>query len=380
MKMSRVDVYNGVKDPENRVFHIRNTKSKTALFYQINTPYQLTYEYCSGATGDDYINCVTLSGDTTYYLKEANADHLSLYQDGMQHFHDFYELIVVLDGSITQKIEGKEYQYPKGTCCLVNRGLYHTEIFNEASCVLFVGLSVNFINELFSHAESSYFKKEREILGSQIYRFIRSDIDDPGQKTYLDFIPAFGNKSCVTFLHDVTTDLIQTLMNPEFGSQHLVLGYISALLAYLSNPQMYLCTSFSLTRNNEFLLFSRISLLLKEREGRIARSDLERSFHYSSDYMNRIVKKYTGMCLHDYGMLFAMQKAAALLRDDEMSVSDIAIQLGFSNRTYFYKLFASFYGSTPREYRLASRIDSSSLPAIELPSSTQEILTAGNIA
>lgn len=362
------------KDADNRVFQIRNTRSETSLFYQINTPYQLTYEHCSGVTANDYLNCVTLSGDTTFYLQESYPEHLAKYQNSIQHFHDFYELMIVLEGSVTQRIEGKEYQYPQGTCCLVNRGLYHTETFSEESQVLFVGLSVDFIKDLFAHADRSAFHSERKIQASSIYRFIQSDLADPGHKSYLDFIPAYSNQSSHTFLHDVTTDLIQTLMDPGFGAEYLILGYISSLLAYLSNPEMYLCTSFNLSMNNEYLLFTRISLLFEEQNGRIARSDLERNFHYTSDYLNRIVKRYTGLCLHDYGMLFAAQRAGRLLRDTNTPVSEIAAQLGFSNRTYFYRLFETLYGCTPRAYRLAAKADPQTIPTIQFPETTRDIL------
>lgn len=57
------------------------------------------------------------------------------------------------------------------------------------------------------------------------------------------------------------------------------------------------------------------------------------------------------MCLHDYAVQFSLKKAAAMLADTTLSVSDICLQLGFSNRTYFYKLFYERYHMTPKEYR-----------------------------
>lgn len=89
--------------------------------------------------------------------------------------------------------------------------------------------------------------------------------------------------------------------------------------------------------------------------GRMSRSDLERVLCYSGNYMNTIIKKHTGMCLYDYGLTFTLKKAAALLSDTPASISSIAIQMGFSNRTHFYKLFRDKYGITPGEYRETHR-------------------------
>lgn len=83
----------------------------------------------------------------------------------------------------------------------------------------------------------------------------------------------------------------------------------------------------------------------------MSRHELEVSLNYSSDYLNRIVNKYAGMCLFDYGMTFCLKKAEYLLTNTTDSISEIAQKLQFSNRTHFYSLFKKRYGLTPKEYR-----------------------------
>ncbi|MGE9965791.1 helix-turn-helix domain-containing protein [Fusicatenibacter saccharivorans] len=50
-------------------------------------------------------------------------------------------------------------------------------------------------------------------------------------------------------------------------------------------------------------------------------------------------------------MTFTLKKAEHLLSDTTASISSIALQLGFNNRTHFYKIFKGKYGITPGEYR-----------------------------
>ena len=52
-----------------------------------------------------------------------------------------------------------------------------------------------------------------------------------------------------------------------------------------------------------------------------------------------------------YGMTFCFQKAERLLRETTLSVSEIALQLKFTNRTRFYELFRQKYGTTPQQWR-----------------------------
>lgn len=261
------------EDNASSPIEIRNASSRFSSFFQLNAPFQVTYQFCSGTTAEDYLNTFTLSGGNSY----------------------------------------------------------------------------------FSH-ETMIFGKEKEIADSDLYRFIVSDIKSPGRKSYLDFIPAWQNQTNNSTLHNLTEELINTILFPGFGSSYQLKSIICRLLQYLSAPSNYHCTCVELNRDNDFLLFARITHLLEENDGRVSRTELERSLNYSGNYLNRITNKYTGMCLFDYGMTFCFKKAEDYLANTKEPVSDIAVRLGFSNRTHFYTLFKEKYGITPNEYRKEHRV------------------------
>lgn len=48
---------------------------------------------------------------------------------------------------------------------------------------------------------------------------------------------------------------------------------------------------------------------------------------------------------------YRMEKAAFLLQDGRLSISDVVTDVGISSRSYFYKEFSSRFGMTPGEYR-----------------------------
>lgn len=334
---------------------IRNAASRITSFFQLNAPFQVTYQFCSGTTAQDYLNTFTLSGSDSYFSHETMLLHNYHFTKHAPHFHDYFEIMLVLEGTVLQRIEDKDYLYNTGSCCLINRSLCHIETFNSSSKILFIGLSVELIEELFHSIQSSYFDIERKIVDSELYRFVMSDIKSPGRKSYLDFIPAWQNQSNSTNLHNLTEELVNTILFPEFGSSYQLKGILCHLLQYLSLPSNYHCTCVELNRDNDFLLFARISHLLEENDGRISRAELERSLNYSGNYLNRITNKYTEMCLFDYGMTFCLNKAEHYLINTKDSVSDIALRLGFSNRTHFYTLFKEKYGITPNDYRKTHR-------------------------
>ena len=125
---------------------------------------------------------------------------------------------------------------------------------------------------------------------------------------------------------------------------------------YLDNPDYYLTKSIQLGTKAEGKLFAEITHLMEETNGRINRSQLSARLNYSGNYINYIIKKYTGLNTFEYGVSFTMQKAAWMLIHSTNTVSSIISELGFSDRTHFYNQFQKKYGMTPREYRKKNKV------------------------
>ncbi|WP_158299388.1 helix-turn-helix domain-containing protein [Paenibacillus antri] len=72
----------------------------------------------------------------------------------------------------------------------------------------------------------------------------------------------------------------------------------------------------------------------------------------SYDYLGRLFKKNETMSISDYINEVRLEQARILLETKDYSVSQIMEQVGFTNHSYFFKLFKKKFGTTPREYRL----------------------------
>ncbi|WP_442860675.1 helix-turn-helix domain-containing protein [Blautia sp.] len=55
--------------------------------------------------------------------------------------------------------------------------------------------------------------------------------------------------------------------------------------------------------------------------------------------MNHIVKKQTGKTILEYEQFIYLDEARQILADTDKSISAIIEELGFSNRSHFYRLF-----------------------------------------
>lgn len=75
-------------------------------------------------------------------------------------------------------------------------------------------------------------------------------------------------------------------------------------------------------------------------------------FGLSTGHLSRLFKEKVGIHFSDFVSQVKFEKATQLLISaPSTKVSDIADQLGYSNLTYFTKLFKEKYGMTPTQYR-----------------------------
>lgn len=68
-----------------------------------------------------------------------------------------------------------------------------------------------------------------------------------------------------------------------------------------------------------------------------------------SSFFNK-VRALTGMTPYTYILKIRLEKALALLRDNNLSISETAYQVGFDDPHYFSKRFKSWFGISPKEY------------------------------
>lgn len=72
---------------------------------------------------------------------------------------------------------------------------------------------------------------------------------------------------------------------------------------------------------------------------------------YSKYHFSRLFSEYTKQTFCDYLNLRRIKAAEGLLLNDSLSVTEIAMQSGFSSIATFNRLFKSFKGCSPSEYR-----------------------------
>ena len=83
----------------------------------------------------------------------------------------------------------------------------------------------------------------------------------------------------------------------------------------------------------------------------ISNTELGAIFGYHPFYISKMLKDKRGITLHQYVISYRIKCAKRLLECTDRAIADIADQTGFTDASYFTKIFKAQFGMTPKEYR-----------------------------
>ena len=95
--------------------------------------------------------------------------------------------------------------------------------------------------------------------------------------------------------------------------------------------------------------------LVEHLDERVTIEELSRMFHINATTLKEAFKAEYGTSLAAHIKEHRMEKAASLLRESRLSISDIAKSVGFESRSRFTTAFKDAYGVLPSEYRSSLR-------------------------
>ena len=67
--------------------------------------------------------------------------------------------------------------------------------------------------------------------------------------------------------------------------------------------------------------------------------------------LSRVIKKISGLTFTELMKKKRLNQACWLLKNTKFSIDEIALNVGYENKSYFYRIFEEIYGKTPSAYR-----------------------------
>lgn len=257
---------------------------------------------------------------------------------GFTHYHEFFEITYVLSGTDKNFINGKLYELKQGDLCILSPNVWHcpaTHLESDVTCNILVRSS-NFEKIFFPILQRN----------QSLRTFFTRALTIPNGKSFLKFSTE----------NDSEVQAIIFTMLREYSQKNLYYSsmlneLMSALfILLLRNHSNTIGTAFS-DKMNFSQKISEVLEYIRKNLQDINFPELARHFSYSERQLARLLLKYTGKNFSEILQEFRIQKAGQLLRDENISVSEVIEQCGYKNHNYFYKKFKEYCGKTPAQYR-----------------------------
>lgn len=329
---------------------IENVNSSILQQFSLASPYMIFFETCSEAT-NTY---------TTYQITPQNTSSTQFDQVQQQqlnsrplHKHSFIEIMYVLSGSVTNRIENQLFTYTQGQCCIMNSNICHCEMFEGDFQVVFFMFHNDFLQTIYAEYQQELELNSEFIEEQPIFQLINDTLSSTHNfdKIYLDCLPVVPAEKVLNQLTPLINSIIFETLEKRAGFLLYIKGMFIRILNLLNLPSLYSVSKVHSEAKQQEYLTTKIIHILEANHGHCNRQHLTEQLHYSGEYLNRIFKRYIGKTISEYRQLIFLKESERLLLDTNKSISDIITELGFSNRSYFYRLFENNYGMSPMDYR-----------------------------
>ena len=94
-----------------------------------------------------------------------------------------------------------------------------------------------------------------------------------------------------------------------------------------------------------------VSYIQQNFTGKISLREFGEQFHLSEKYISRYFKEHFHITLSQYVTYLRLEHAKQLLQDTDIPVTDLAMQSGYQNVSYFIRSFQKAYAVSPLKYR-----------------------------
>ncbi len=251
------------------------------------------------------------------------------------HWHGELELFVLLEGLVTVRIGDQSYELKAGEGCFINTEIIHAVVPKTAAPCLF--RSFVFSTDIICGTPESVFhiKYMRPLLenGPSFFVFHNTSEDAP---YFQEFHCAYH--ACI---------------NENYGYEFQVRNALSNVLLFVLS-KMSVDSSPSISPVQDERLKKMLTWMHRNLDKTISVSEIANTANICPRECQRIFQQYLHYSPIEYLQRIRIFHAAKLLTDSDAPITEIALNCGFSNPSYFSKQFKTIMGSRPREYRAAS--------------------------
>lgn len=240
-------------------------------------------------------------------------------------------IFYIVSGSGMIDVDGSTYSLSRGTMVLINAGFPYCLSGEDLDMI-----ALNF--------DFTYDRKD-------IVMFL--GLGDPDalpsvKKTVIEDCPVLSSPLVLQGMTHVESDLreiISVFQSQRIYCREHAVCLLKAFLIQLARSTLQSTVKASAISNQL------IAYLQEHYQEDLTCDDIALHFNYHTYHINRIMRNATGTTVHKYLINYRISMSKSLLCNTNMTIEDIAAEVGFKNTPYYSNTFKKIVGCSPSYYR-----------------------------
>jgi len=262
------------------------------------------------------------TAEKNFEIDVRSVDHR--WNMGNFHYHNSYEIYYLLRGSRKMLIENRVYNLLPGDIILLKPDILHRSMDSGPHTRINIVFNKSFMSEFFSETSSEYLTYS---FNTEFIRFTKNE--------------------------NITFKKLFEQISYEYNNNKMLFVTLACILNIILKSSERIKKEFD---SNIFSGMSeKVNIIVKfinENYMTINSTDeIADACFINKSYMCRLFKKETGLTVFEYMNNVKINKACELMRNTDNSLTNIALQCGFSCSSYFSYAFKEIMKRTPSEYR-----------------------------
>jgi AraC-like DNA-binding protein len=265
---------------------------------------------------------------------------LSRYDKGyfLDHWHPEIEFTYIIEGEILYTINGFELLLKEGQGIFCNQNMMHSgKMHNRQECKY---LSITFLPKLIYGFELSRIKT----------KYIDEIVKNPSLSHLLLLDNDQGARNILEILSEINT---LQLINKEINELKLLTLLTSIWMNLYdcfekSKDELSVCSY----NEKELNRLKKILEYIHNNYGsKMSLEEIAGTINICTNECCRFFKKYMNATISAYILDYRIEKSLYLLDNTDLSITELAHDIGFSSGSYFTQVFRKKMGFTPNQYR-----------------------------
>lgn len=275
-------------------------------------------------------------GDTMFPAALYSVTHNMKVRILPHHWHSELEFIYLSIGEATFTIDDEDILLKAGECIFVNSGQIHSGISKTSTCTYFsVVFNTDFLTTPFDACHNFFDKIKTNKF--KIHKHFKPE-NPLDEKIILEL-----------------KNIIKELSDKKVAYELSVKSKLLSIFTIIFRNKLYVSVTNSskdLTTLKKYNTLKQIlSYIYENYDKKIKLTDIGEALNLTPQYLCKFFKDMTSTSIVDYINHYRIETASSLLKISTLSITDIALECGFDNISYFNRVFKKELKCTPSEFR-----------------------------